>query len=52
MARIEGVSREVCEATEFVTIVTTGENGPHIIGNSGDYIGVRATGSAAFLRRP
>lgn len=40
MARIEGVCREVCEATEFVTIVTTGENGPHVVGNWGDYMRV------------
>ncbi len=53
MARIEGVCREVCEATEFVTIVTTGENGPHIVGNWGDYMRVLGRqGSASFLRRP
>ena len=40
MAKIEGVCREVCEATEFVTIVTTGENGPHVVGNWGDYMRV------------
>ena len=40
MARIEGVCREVCEVTEFVTIVTTGENGPHVVGNWGDYMRV------------
>ena len=40
MARIEGVCREVCEATEFVTIVTTGDNGPHVVGNWGDYMRV------------
>jgi predicted pyridoxine 5'-phosphate oxidase superfamily flavin-nucleotide-binding protein len=38
MARIEGVSREVCEATEFVTLVTTGDDGPHVVGNWGEYM--------------
>ena len=38
MAIIEGVSREVCEATEFVTIVTTGDDGPHVVGNWGAYM--------------
>jgi hypothetical protein len=38
MAKIEGVCREVCEATEFVTIVTVGEDGPHVVGNWGDYM--------------
>jgi Pyridoxamine 5''-phosphate oxidase. len=30
----------VCEATEFVTIVTTGDDGPHVVGNWGDYVRV------------
>src|SRR3972149_10877172 len=38
MTRIEGNCREVCEATEFVTIVTTGDDGPHVVGNWGDYM--------------
>jgi predicted pyridoxine 5'-phosphate oxidase superfamily flavin-nucleotide-binding protein len=40
MTKIEGVCREVCEATEFVTIVTTGDDGPHVVGNWGDYMRV------------
>ncbi len=40
MARIEGVCREVCEATEFATIVTIGDDGPHVVGNWGDYMRV------------
>ena len=40
MATIEGVCRDVCEATEFVTIVTMGDDGPHIVGNWGDYMRV------------
>ncbi len=36
MAKIEGVCREVCETTEFVAIVTSGDNGPHVVGNWGD----------------
>jgi hypothetical protein len=38
MTKLEGVCREVCEATEFVTIVTTGGDGPHVVGNWGDYM--------------
>lgn len=38
MTTIEGNCREVCEATEFVTIVTTGDDGPHVVGNWGDYM--------------
>jgi len=38
MMKIEGNCREVCEATEFVAIVTSGENGPHVVGNWGDYM--------------
>lgn len=40
MAKIEGTCREVCEATEFVAIVTTGDDGPHVVGNWGDYMRV------------
>jgi hypothetical protein len=40
MTGIDGVCREVCEATEFVTIVTMGDDGPHIVGNSGEYLRV------------
>src|SRR3990172_3356084 len=45
MAKIEGNCREVCEATEFVSIVTTGNDGPHVVGNWGDYL--RALGIGA-----
>ena len=40
ITKIEGVGRDVCEATEFVTIVTTGDDGPHVVGNWGDYMRV------------
>jgi hypothetical protein len=40
MTKIEGVCRDVCDATEFVTIVTTGEDGPHVVGNWGEYMRV------------
>ena len=40
MVKIEGICREVCEATEFVSIVTTGVDGPHVVGNWGDYMRV------------
>ncbi len=38
MARIEGVCREVCDATEYVTIVTSGPDGPHLAGHWGNYM--------------
>ncbi len=37
MARIEGVCREVCDATEYVTIVTQGPDGPHLAGHWGSW---------------
>jgi hypothetical protein len=40
MTSIDGVCRDVCEATEFVTIVTMGDDGPHVVGNWGDYMRV------------
>ena len=45
MTRIEGNCRDVCEASEFVTIVTSGDDGPHVVGNWGDYM--RALGIGA-----
>jgi predicted pyridoxine 5'-phosphate oxidase superfamily flavin-nucleotide-binding protein len=45
MKKIEGNCRDVCDATEFVTIVTNGDNGPHVVGNWGDYM--RALGIGA-----
>jgi hypothetical protein len=38
MTRMEGICRDVCEATEFVAIVTNGQDGPHVVGNWGDYM--------------
>lgn len=38
MTIIEGNCREVCEATEFVALVTSGDDGPHVVGNWGDYM--------------
>lgn len=38
MAKIEGNCRDVCEATEFVAMVTSGDDGPHVVGNWGDYM--------------
>ncbi len=47
MAKIEGNCRDVCEATEFVTIVTSSDDGPHVVGNWGDYM--RALGTEADM---
>jgi len=38
MARIEGTCRDVCNATEFVAIVTHDEDGPHVVGHWGNYM--------------
>lgn len=38
MAGIEGNCRDVCEAAEFITLVTSGDEGPHVVGNWGDYM--------------
>lgn len=38
MTKIDEVCREVCEATEFVAIVTSGDDGPHVVGNWGEYM--------------
>ncbi|MCC6473383.1 MAG: pyridoxamine 5'-phosphate oxidase family protein [Burkholderiales bacterium] len=38
MNKIEGVARELCEASEFVAIVTSGDDGPHVVGNWGEYL--------------
>ena len=37
MTKIEGSCRNVCDATELVTIVTTENDGPHVVGNRGGY---------------
>ena len=42
MAIIDNVCRQTLDATEYVTIVTQGEAGPHIVATWGDYI--RLTG--------
>lgn len=38
MTKIEGSCRDVCETTEFVAIITSGDDGPHVVGNWGDYM--------------
>ena len=45
MTKIEGNCRDVCVASEFVCIVTSGDDGPHVVGNWGDYM--RALGIGA-----
>ncbi len=37
MSKLDGVFHELLQATEFVAIVTSGENGPHVVGNWGEY---------------
>ncbi|HJM51700.1 MAG TPA: pyridoxamine 5'-phosphate oxidase family protein [Alphaproteobacteria bacterium] len=38
MPEIDDVCRQLWEATEFVAIVTQGPEGPHVVGNWGDYV--------------
>jgi predicted pyridoxine 5'-phosphate oxidase superfamily flavin-nucleotide-binding protein len=38
MAMLDAVCREVLEATEFVAIVTSGPDGPHVVATWGDYV--------------
>jgi hypothetical protein len=38
MALLDGTCREVLEATEFVAMVTSGPEGPHITATWGDYV--------------
>lgn len=38
MAVLDAVCREVLELTEFVAIVTNGQDGPHVTATWGDYV--------------
>ncbi|NMG42792.1 hypothetical protein GPA22_03455 [Aromatoleum toluvorans] len=38
MGVIEGAVRDLLEKTEFVTIVTEGPDGAHVVGNWGEYL--------------
>lgn len=38
MSIIDAVTRDLLEHTEFVAIVTEGSDGPHLVGNWGDYL--------------
>jgi predicted pyridoxine 5'-phosphate oxidase superfamily flavin-nucleotide-binding protein len=49
MAKIEGNCRDVCEATEFVTLVTSGDDGPHVVGNWGDYMRTLGIGADTIV---
>lgn len=49
MAAIEGACREVCEATEFIAIVTRGDDGPHVVGNWGDYMRALGPGTDTIV---
>ncbi|MCC6779290.1 MAG: pyridoxamine 5'-phosphate oxidase family protein [Hyphomicrobiales bacterium] len=42
MGKLDGAISDLLQATEFVTIVTSGPQGPHLVGNWGDYL--RAVG--------
>ena len=49
MARIEGVCRDVCDATEYVLIVTQGPDGPHLAGHWGDYMRIVDDGAVVVF---
>ncbi len=38
MSNMDDTCREVWAATEFIAIVTQGDDGPHVAGNWGDYV--------------
>jgi hypothetical protein len=38
VGKIEGMCKEVLDKTEWVAIVTYGEDGPHLVGTWGEYI--------------
>ncbi|ODU07835.1 MAG: hypothetical protein ABS84_15685 [Rubrivivax sp. SCN 71-131] len=49
MARIEGVCREVSDATEYVCIVTHGPQGPHLAGHWGNYMLIDEAGETVLF---
>jgi hypothetical protein len=49
MAKIEGVCREVCDATEYVTIVTEGPDGAHLAGHWGSYMRIVEPGETVVF---
>ncbi|HMR68748.1 MAG TPA: pyridoxamine 5'-phosphate oxidase family protein [Rubrivivax sp.] len=49
MAKIDGVCREVCDATEYVTIVTNGPDGPHLAGHWGSYMRIVEPGEVVVF---
>jgi hypothetical protein len=49
MAVIEGVCREVCDATEYVAIVTQGPDGPHLAGHWGNYMRIVDPGDVVLF---
>ena len=38
MSAIDTLARELLEHSEFLTLVTEGPDGPHLVGNWGDYL--------------
>ena len=38
MIKIEGICKEVLDKTEWVAIVTQGEDGPHLVATWGEYV--------------
>ena len=38
MSVFDAVTRDLLKYTEFLTIVTQGPDGPHVVGNWGDYL--------------
>lgn len=49
MAKIDAQCRDVCETTEFVAIVTSGEDGPHVVGNWGEYMRALGVGEDTLV---
>ncbi|MDR3631317.1 MAG: pyridoxamine 5'-phosphate oxidase family protein [Desulfocapsaceae bacterium] len=38
MKKIQGICKNVIEATEWVVVASVGENGPHVVGTWGEYL--------------
>lgn len=57
MSVIDGVTRELLDKTEFLALITEGSDGPHVVGNWGEYLrrlgldGDRIVLPAGYYRR-
>jgi hypothetical protein len=52
MTKIEGISREVFDKTEWFAIATCGNDGPHVVGTWGDYVRTMGLGDDQVIVIP